>query len=228
MTPQTVTCRFPHKRQPFADLLAMGCVCRIRWRDQQTVIDFATDLKVHGGSPDSVGHVCQDINTVYAKGVDLALTNAAISYDQLHVVAMAVDSMDKVRNAEMRGEPQAVAKALGTADRKIIKRLMWGVQKPLRLVNQANAMHWLQHSGLKSARAWRLKMALREVDWSQNADLCRVSLGGKHSPWPINHRKVAIYGEIDRLPFMGSCGRVYLAGRGCMLIIFIAFRCRHA
>jgi transposase len=24
-------------------------------------------------------------------------------------------------------------------------------------------MHWLQHSGLKSARAWRLKMALREV-----------------------------------------------------------------
>jgi transposase len=24
-------------------------------------------------------------------------------------------------------------------------------------------MHWLQHSALKSARAWRLKMALREV-----------------------------------------------------------------
>ena len=24
-------------------------------------------------------------------------------------------------------------------------------------------MHWLQHSSLKSARAWRLKMALREV-----------------------------------------------------------------
>ena len=24
-------------------------------------------------------------------------------------------------------------------------------------------MHWLQHSGLKSARAWRLKMTLREV-----------------------------------------------------------------
>lgn len=28
---------------------------------------------------------------------------------------------------------------------------------------QISAMHWLQHSTLKSARAWRLKMALREV-----------------------------------------------------------------
>ena len=28
---------------------------------------------------------------------------------------------------------------------------------------QTNAMHWLQQSSLKSARAWRLKMALREV-----------------------------------------------------------------
>ena len=28
---------------------------------------------------------------------------------------------------------------------------------------QTNAMHWLQHSTLKSARAWRLKMALRAV-----------------------------------------------------------------
>ena len=28
---------------------------------------------------------------------------------------------------------------------------------------QTNAMHWLQRSALKSARAWRLRMALREV-----------------------------------------------------------------
>jgi transposase len=30
-------------------------------------------------------------------------------------------------------------------------------------VKQTNAMHWLQHSTLMSARAWRLKMALRTV-----------------------------------------------------------------
>ena len=62
-------------------------------------------------------------------------------------------------------EPGALAKALGTTDRKTIKGLMWGkCQEPRRRVNQADECDALaQHSSLKSARAWRLKMALREV-----------------------------------------------------------------
>ena len=58
-----------------------------------------------------------------------------------------------------------VTRALGAADRKSIKGLMWGMRKnPCGWTRQqTNAMHWLQRSSLKSARAWRLKMALREV-----------------------------------------------------------------
>ena len=41
-------------------------------------------------------------------------------------------------------------------------------------------MHWLQHSSLKIARAWRLKMALREVcaraAASNDAQLARADL----------------------------------------------------
>ena len=77
----------------------------------------------------------------------LARPNAQISCDRHHVVAMANEAMDKVREAELRDEPQAVANALGTSERKTIKGLM----------------HRLQHPGLKSARAWRLKMALCAV-----------------------------------------------------------------
>ena len=134
-------------------------------RDHQTVIDFAADLRAHGGYPEQVRHVCQDMSAAYAKGVGMALPNALISYDRFHVVAMAIDAMDKVRQAEMRDEPQAVAKALGTTERKTIKGLMWGMRKNPSgwSQGQTNAMHWLQQSSLKSARAWRLKMALREV-----------------------------------------------------------------
>jgi transposase len=112
-----------------------------------------------------VRHVGQDTGTAYAKGVALALPNAQISFDRYHVVAMANEAMDKVRQAELRDEPQAVAKALGTSERKTIKGLMWGLRKnPSGWSHtQRNAMHWLQHSGPKSARAWRLTMALREV-----------------------------------------------------------------
>ena len=158
-----------HKGQSYItvvhDLDAKRLLFGVEGRDHQTVVDFAADLKAHGGDPEAVQHVCQDMSAAYAKGVAMALPNAAISYDRFHVVAMAIDAMDKVRQAEMRDEPQAVAKALGTTDRKTIKGLMWGMRKNPDgwSIKQTNAMHWLQHSSLKSARAWRLKMALREV-----------------------------------------------------------------
>ena len=134
-------------------------------RDHQTVVDFAADLKAHGGDPERVRHVCQDMSPAFAKGVGLALPNALISYDRFHVVAMANEAMDQVRQAEMRDDAPAVTRALGAADRKSIKGLMWGMRKnPSGWTRQqTNAMHWLQRSSLKSARAWRLKMALREV-----------------------------------------------------------------
>ena len=158
-----------HKGQSYItvvhDLDAKRLLFATQGRDHQTVVDFAADLKAHGGDPEQVAHVCQDMSAAYAKGVAMALPNAAISYDRFHVVAMAVDAMDKVRQAEMRDEPKAVAHALGATDRKTIKGLMWGMRKNPNSwsVKQTHAMHWLQHSGLKSARAWRLKMALREV-----------------------------------------------------------------
>lgn len=95
-----------HKGQSYItvvhDLDAMRLLFATEGRDHQTVIDFAADLKLHGGSPEAVQHVCQDMSAAYAKGVGLALTNAAISYERFHVVAMAVDAMAKVRKVVMR------------------------------------------------------------------------------------------------------------------------------
>ena len=151
-------------------------------RDHQTVVDFAADLKAHGGDPERVRHVCQDMSPAFAKGVGLALPNALISYDRFHVVAMANEAMDQVRQAEMRDDAPGVTRALGAADRKSIKGLMWGMRKnPSGWTRQqTNAMHWLQRSSLKSARAWRLKMALREVyaraAASNDARLARADL----------------------------------------------------
>lgn len=61
----------------------------------------------------------------------------------------------------MCDDAPAVRSALGEGDRKTIKPLMWGMRRnPLGWTKpQINAMHWLQHSTLKGARAWRLKIA---------------------------------------------------------------------
>ena len=134
-------------------------------RDHQTVVDFAADLKAHGGDPEQIKDVCQDMSAAYAKGVAVALPQAQISYDRFHVIAMANEAMDGVRRQEMSTQPQAVKDALGDNDRKLLKSLTWGMRRNPQgwSAKQTNAMHWLQRSTLKSARAWRLKMALRAV-----------------------------------------------------------------
>jgi transposase len=134
-------------------------------RDHQTVVEFAQDLRAHGGDPAEVRHVCMDMSAAYAKGVGLALPQAQISYDRFHVVSMAIEAMDQVRRQEMAQEAHAVRSALGADDRRTLKQLLWGMRRNPQgwSRRQLDAMHWLQRSALKSARAWRLKMALREV-----------------------------------------------------------------
>jgi len=134
-------------------------------RDHQTVVDFASALKAHGGQPEQIEHVCQDMSAAFTKGVNKALPNAQISYDRFHVVAMANEAMDEVRREETRTQPQSIKAALGDNDRKLLKNLAWGMRRNPDewSLKQTHAMHWLQHSTLKSARAWRLKMALRTV-----------------------------------------------------------------
>lgn len=147
------------------DLDAKRLLFACEGRDHQTVLDFAHDLKAHGGDPAQIEHVCQDMSAAYAKGVALALPNAQISYDRFHVIAMANEAMDGVRRQEMSTQPQALKQALGNTDRKVLKSLTWGMRRNPGgwSARQTNAMHWLQRSRLKSARAWRLKMALRAV-----------------------------------------------------------------
>ena len=158
-----------HKGQSYItvvhDLETKRLLFATQGRDHQTVLDFAADLKAHGGDPDKVCHVCMDMSPAFTLGVAKALPNAQISYDRFHVVALANAAMDEVRKAEFREAPEAVAKALNGAQRKTVKGLMWGMRKNPSgwTLTQTNAMHWLQHSSLKSARAWRLKMGLREV-----------------------------------------------------------------
>ena len=129
----------------------------------QTVVNFAADLKAHGGESTQIKHVCQDLSATDAKGDGTLLTDAQINSDRFHVIAMANQTMDGVRRTEMSTLSQAVKVALG--DRKLLKRFTWGMRRnPQGLrVKQINAMHWLQHSTLKSASAWRLKMALWAV-----------------------------------------------------------------
>lgn len=147
------------------DLEAKRLLFACPGRDHQTLRTFAEDMRAHGGDPGAIQHACIDMSAAYTKGIDQSLPNAQISYDRFHVVALANTAMEEVRRAEMRNSAAAIREAAGTHDTKTLRQLRWGMLKnPKRWTwAQCCAMHWLQRSNLKSARAWRLKQALREV-----------------------------------------------------------------
>lgn len=134
-------------------------------RDHTTVQEFARDLSAHGGQPTAIAHACMDMSAAYLKGVTACLPNAQVSYDRFHIIKLANEAMDEVRSAEWKTESQLVRAELGELSPRERRSILWALRRnPSSWSStQLTAMHWLQRANLKSARAWRLKMALREV-----------------------------------------------------------------
>lgn len=134
-------------------------------RDHDAVELFADDLEEHGGQRTTIAHACIDMSAAYAKGIGESLPNAQISYDRYHVVALANKAMDEVRIAEWKDESRRVHAELGELDARERRSILWGMRRNPSgwSERQTKAMHWLQRANLKTARAWRLKMGLREV-----------------------------------------------------------------
>lgn len=134
-------------------------------RDHRTIQAFAQDLHAHGGEPTQIAHACMDMSAAYLKGACAYLPNALVSYDRFHVVKLAGEAMDEVRTEEWKTEQARVEQALGHLTPKQRRSVMWGMRRNPSgwSRTQTQAMHWLQRANLKTARAWRLKMALREV-----------------------------------------------------------------
>jgi len=127
-------------------------------KDAATFAAFADDLAAHGGDAQAITDVSLDMGLAYQAGARAQCPNAVVSFDPFHVVALANEAMDQVRRAEVKHEAS-------------LKGVRWGTLKDASTwtTEQINQMHWLQRSGLKTARAWRLKQRLREV-FAQCAD----------------------------------------------------------
>ncbi|MFC6840529.1 transposase [Xanthomonas theicola] len=79
--------------------------------------------------------------------------HARLPFDPFHGVALASRALDQVRRTQVKTEPD-------------LKGRRWALLKDVERWSdkQVWTLHWLQRSGLKPARAWRLKEALRSLD----------------------------------------------------------------
>jgi len=136
----------------FCDMDARRLLFATQGKDAATFEAFAEDLAAHGGDAEAITDVSLDLGAAYQAGTRKHCPNAKVSVDPFHVVALANAALDQVRRAEVKHESD-------------LKGIRWGTLKDAAkwTRTQIDQMHWLQRSNLQTARAWRLKQALREV-----------------------------------------------------------------
>jgi transposase len=133
----------------FADLDERRCIFATPGRDAATVEQFVADLSAHGGAPDNVVEVCQDMSETYFSGVLEHLPQAEITFDRYHVKAQLSEAVDKVRRAERREHGELLKGS----------RYLW-LRRPENLSDKQRArLDELLRAPLKTTRAynWALK-----------------------------------------------------------------------
>lgn len=121
-------------------------------KDASTLERFGQDLKAHQGDATNIEVVCMDMSKAFIQGAAKHLPQAAIAFDRFHVIQMANKAVDAVRREEARTQDW-------------LKKTRWGWLKDSTkwTTKEQESMQWLPHSHLKTARAWRIKEALRDI-----------------------------------------------------------------
>ncbi|SFD03425.1 Transposase [Thiohalospira halophila DSM 15071] len=154
---ETAARRGHHYITLFHDLETGRLLFACPGRDQQTVGHFVADLRAHGGAPEQVTAACTDMSRAYIAGLGRHLPQAAITFDAFHVVQLANTAVDEVRRQEVKREPA-------------LKHTRWAwLQDPRQQkLGRITQLHHLSRRRLETARAWRLKEALRDFYRSQS------------------------------------------------------------
>lgn len=139
--------------------------------------------------------------------------------------------MDEVRREAMRSWAVAVREAVGAQSKETLHQLLWGMRKkPVSWTRaQFEAMHWLQRSKLKSARAWRLRLALRLVSRDAAVSNSEEIAQGAMSKWLSWERRSRLE-PFKRLPLtlkehlggvvrgmLDRCGNAYVKAMNGLL-----------
>ena len=121
-------------------------------RGADTVRQFADHLEDHGGDASRVKQVCIDMSAAYISGVGENLTEAEITFDRFHVMKLIGDAVDEVRRTEVKTRPELK----GT-------RYVWTKNAANLTANQSSTLDALASTNLKTARAWRMRLAFQEI-----------------------------------------------------------------
>jgi transposase len=142
----------------FHDPLDPKSIGTVEGRKANTFEVFKEDFEAHEGVPELIQFITMDMSRSFQAGARHQFPNAQICFDAFHVSKLVHDALDEVRRSEVKQE----ASLQGSRWALLKSSKDWSFQ-------QITDMHWLQRSGLKVARAWRMKERYKEIH-----QLCRA------------------------------------------------------
>ena len=146
----------------FVDIDARKVVYVTEGNDAETVARFADHVDDHNSDASRIKQVCIDMSGAYIKGVTDNLTEAEITFDKFHAVKLVNDAVDQVRRAERRERPELKH-----------SRFLWLKNEGRLSVEQRATLDALTRLNLKTARAYRIRLAFQEIfdqpshDWAE-------------------------------------------------------------
>ncbi len=93
-----------------------------------------------------------DMSAAFIKGVTENLTEAEITFDRFHVMKLIGHAIDEVRRDEVKAQPELK----GT-------RYLWTKNAVNLTARQSTVLDALSSTNLKTARAWRMRLAFQEI-----------------------------------------------------------------
>lgn len=134
------------------DMDARRVVFVTQGRGADTVRQFADHLEDRGGDASRVKQVCIDMSAAFIAGVTENLTEADITFDRFHVMKLIGDKVDEMRREEVKARPELK----GT-------RYAWTKNAANLTARQSAMLDTLASTNLKTARAWRMRLAFQDI-----------------------------------------------------------------
>jgi len=135
----------------FADLEEARVLFATEDNDASTFARFRLDLLAHGGKPEQIQELCIDMSAAYRNGARHHFPLAEVVFDRFHVMKLVNEAVDQVRREEQK-ERLELKKS----------RYAW-LKNPRNLTHkQADQLEALSKLGLKTARAYQMKLAFQE------------------------------------------------------------------
>jgi transposase len=160
----------------FVDMDARKVVFVTEGNDAETVARFADHVDDHNSDASRIKEVCSDMSGAYIKGVTENLTEAEITFDKFHAVKLVNDAVDQVRRAESKDRPQLK-----------YSRYLWLMNESRLSVEQSLSLEALCRMNLKTARAYRIRLAFQDIYNCPSRDWGELVLNRWYS-WAIRSR----------------------------------------